>query len=1040
MGRITSNVGLITGIPITDTVNQLIAVAGVPRDLLLSRTQGLQEQQFAINSLSTRILGLQFELNKLKVSSPYEARTVTSQNEETLTATLANNGKPSFGTYQVRPVQTATAQQLISQRFEDLDDIQSTGAFNFGFGGFVDKGISLEELNSGAGVERGQIKITDLSGNSAVIDLSLARSVDDVIDAINADTEINITASVDGDSFKLTDTIGGGGTLSVQEVASGNTAADLGLDGISTSSSVATGNDVFTLHSGTRLSTLNDSNGVRITDDTTDIDDLLITLADETTAGVDLSEATTLDDVINAINNDDDFTGKITAAISADGNRLELTDLTSGAGTFAVDNGVTGSAADDLGLKETENAGVITGSRLVSGLRDTLLSSLQGGEGVGTLGTISITDRNGTTDNTIDLSGAETLSDVIDLINGSSADVTASINSARNGIKITDNTGGTGNLTVANEDANNSADAFGIAVDAAQDLIESSSLGRQTLSEATLLSSLNGGLGITASDINITDSNGQSTSINLNASGSEAKTIGDVIDAINSAEIGVEASINSTGDGLYIADTVLGTQTLGISDVNGTLAADLNLTRASETIDIGGQDTQVIDGTSSFSVDLTDIDGSESSVSLASLNNGLGIDASDIKITDSSGTGITVLDLNGTDSGITTIGQLIDAINDRSSTGANITASINSSGTGILLRDNAGGSEDFLVEDVNGTAAADLKILSTDSTTTTINGTGLFEAQNTNQGALETVASRINELDAGVTASTFFDGIGYRLSLVVDQTGSANEILLDVGNSGFSFEETSKARDALLVLGEQQTVGSGVLISSPTNEFGEVIDGIDLTAIAASDDPVDVIVASTDEDFVSAVEGFVSAYNAIRSELDSFTDFNEDDLSTGLLFGTNEALRVDTELSRLLTNRYLGVGSIESLEEIGLSVDDQGHLQLDKAELKAAFADNPSGLESFFTDETNGVVAKFDQAIERLAGADNGALTNRTDTLQSTIDINQERIDRFNESLDRQRETLLLQFFELEQIIAGLQQSQTALAALQPLAPLASSG
>jgi len=1038
MGRITSNVGLITGIPITDTVDQLIQVAGTPRDLLLSRTQGLQQQQLAINSLSSRLLSLKFELNKLNVADPYESRTVVSQNEDVLTATLANNGKPAFGTYQVRPVQTATAQQLISQRFEDLDDIQNTGSFNFGFGGFVDKGISLDELNGGAGVQRGQIKITDLSGTSTVIDLSLARSVDDVIDSINADVTINVTASVDGDSFKLTDSIGGGGTLSVQEVAGGDTAADLGLSGISTSSSEATGTDVFSLYVGTKLSTLNDGNGIRITDNTTDLEDLVITLADETSANVDLSGATTLDDVIDAINDQVDLTGKITAAISADGNRLELTDSTSGAGTFAVTNGTIGSAADDLGLTETADTGVITGARLVSGLRDTLISSFNGGAGLGTLGTISITDRDGTTDNAIDLSGAETLSDVVDLINASSADVTASINTARNGIQITDNTSGTGNLTVANADANNSADAFGIVVDAAQSAVDSGTLGRQTLSEATLLSDLNGGLGITASDISITDSNGQTTSIDLNPTGAEAKTIGDVIDAINATTIGVTASINETGDGVLITDTALGSQTLGISDVNGSLAADLNLTRASKTIDINGQDTQVIDGTSSFSVDLSDIDGSAGSISLSSLNDGQGIDSSDILITDSNEKSIA-LDLNGADSGITTVGQLIDLINEKATAqGAGVTASFNSSGTGILLTDTAGGSENLVVEDLNGTAAADLKILSTDTTTTTINGSGLFASQSASQGALKAVASRINDLDAGVTASTFFDGVGYRLSLVVDQTGSANEILLDVSDSGFSFEETSKARDALLILGEQQTAGSGVLISSPTNDFGEVIEGVDLTAAAASETPIDVTVASTDEDFVSAVEGFVSAYNAIRTELDSLTEFNEDDLTTGLLFGTNEALRVDTELSRLLTDRYRGVGSFQSLEAIGLSVDDEGKLQLDKSELKEAFADNPSGLRSFFTDENNGLVAKFDQAIERLAGEENGLLGNRNDSLQATIDTNQERIDRFNESLERQRETLLLQFYQLEQVIAGLQQSQTALASLSPLAPLGS--
>jgi len=1036
MGRITSNIGLITGIPITDTVDQLIAVAGAPRDILLSRTQGLQQQQLALGTLSTRLLSLQFELNKLKVSDPFEARTVTSQNEDSLTAALANDGQAALGTYQVRPVQTATAQQLISQRFENLDDIQSTGTLDFGFGGFVDKGISLDELNSGAGVARGEIRITDLGGNSAVIDLSLARSVDEVLDAINADTTINVIASADGDRFTLTDNVGGGGTLAVQEVAGGTTAANLGLDGISTTSSAATGADVFTLYTGTKLSALNDGNGVRITDDTTDIDDLTITLADNTSAGVDFSGATTLEDVINAINNDADFTGKVTAAISADGNRLELTDLTSGAETFAVTNGVTGSAADDLGLTTAASGGVITGNRLVSGLRDTLISSLSGGQGLGTLGEIAITDRAGGSD-TVDLSSAETLSDVVDLINASSTAVTASINTARNGVTIADSSSGSGNLIVANNDANNTADAFGIAINAAQASIDSGTLGRQTLSEATLLADLNGGAGITPSDISITDSNGQSTSIDLNTAGSEAKTIGDVLDAINAATIGVTASINATGDGILLTDTALGTQTLGVTDLNGTLAADLNLTRASTTIDLNGTETQVIDGTNTFSVDLSDLDGSASSISLSSLNGGAGIDASDIKITDSSGSGITVLDLNGADAGITTIGQLIDAINDRASTGANVTASINSSGTGILLSDNAGGSENLIVEDVNGTAAADLKILSTDTTTTTIDGVGLFSTQSGSQGALELVADRINDLDSGVTASTFFDGIGYRLSLVVDQTGSANEILLDAGVSGFVFEETSQAQDALLVLGEQ-TAGSGVLVSSPTNDFDGIIGGVNLTAVAASDTSVDVTVASTDADFIDAVEGFVDAYNAIRSELDDLTDFNEDDLTTGLLFGTNEALRVDTQLSRLITDRYFGVGGVESLQEIGLSVDDKGKLQLDVAELKEAFADNPNGLRTFFTDDTNGLVAKFDQAIERLAGADNGLLGNRNDSLQATIDTNQDRIDRFNESLDRQREVLLLQFFQLETVISELRQSQTALSALVPLAPLVS--
>jgi len=1038
MGRISSNVGLITGFQITDTVDQLMQISAVPRDRLATRTQGLQSQQLAISSLSSRLLSIKFSLNNLNVSSAYEGREVSSSDPEVLTATLASGGNPTVGSFDLRPLQTASSQQLLSQRFEDIDGDLGTGTLSFGFGGFLDQGISLDELNDGAGVARGQIKITDRDGASSVIDLTAIRTVDDVIETINSDTTVNVTAVVAGDAIKLIDNTSGAGTLSVQEVSTGTTAVDLGLAGISTSLAEATGADVFRLHSETKLSVLNDGNGVNINDDLVNVDDLSITLLDGTIDGVDLSGATTLAEVVDAINNDTGLTGKITAEISSDGHRLQLNDLTSGGGSFSVSNGLTGSAADDLGLTIAAVGTTITGERLVSGLSDTLLSSLRGGQGIGSLGQIAITDRNGG-NHIVDLSASETLSDVIDLINASSADVVAAINNSRGGITITDTSGGTGNLTVANNDGTNTADALSVAVDSAQNSVDSGTLYRQTFSRSTLLSSLNGGTGATLGDISITDTNGKSLGIDLNASGDEAKTVGDVIDKINAAAtgvnpLGVEAKINDTGDGLIIVDTAGGSSTLGIQDLSGTVAESLNLTRASTTVDINGTPTSVIDGASRFSVDLAGLDASATSIELASLNGGAGVAAGDFTITDSDGV-TTAIDFNGADAGISTIGQLIDTINNRAAAGqANVTASINSSGSGILLTNNASGSGNLIVKDINSSTAADLKIEG--ESTDTIDGSGLFSTQSANQSVLNKLADRINDLDAGVTAATVFDGIGHRISLTVDQSGKGNELLLDPGTSILEFEQIAEAQDALLVLGEQSAPGSGVLISSSTNDFEDLIDGVNLSVLSESPTAVTVTVDSTDAPVIEAVEEFVSAYNALREELDELTVFDEETLTTGLLFGTNEALRVETELSRLVTDRHLGLGEYETLAEIGVSVDENGKLNLDQEKLQQAFADNPSGLQNFFSDSSIGVVAKFNSTIDRLADVDNSLLTNRGDALQATIDSNERRIEQLNESLDRQRERLLLQFFQLEQVIAGLQENLASLQSLQPLAPL----
>lgn len=436
MGRITTNVGLISGLNIKEIVDQLIDISAIPRNNLQARTQGLQNQQLAIGSLSAKLLSIQFNLGKLAGTTLYDAKKATSSDSTTLSASVANAAQAVSGTYSFTPVRTASAQQLVSQRFSSADATFAAQSFSFRKGGVVDKGISLDELNGGLGVRLGEIRITDKGGASAVIDLRFATTVDDVLNAINSNTTVNVTAEANGDGIQLVDNTGQAGTLSVQEVNNGQTAADLGLLGISAAggATVATGNDVFWLHDRTPLARLNDGNGVYFTHGTSAVDDLVFHFADESgPIGLDLSGAETLGDVVERINNSEELAGKVTAAIAADGNRLELTDLTVGTGTFTVANGVLGTAADDLGLSVAATGNTITGARLTSGLRDTLLASVNGGRGIETFGNLEITNRSGV-QSVIDLTGVETLGELVTAINVQAAGVTAAISTNRSGM------------------------------------------------------------------------------------------------------------------------------------------------------------------------------------------------------------------------------------------------------------------------------------------------------------------------------------------------------------------------------------------------------------------------------------------------------------------------------------------------------------------------------------------------------------------------------------------------------------------------------
>ncbi|MCC6493325.1 MAG: flagellar filament capping protein FliD [Pirellulales bacterium] len=1037
MGRITSSVGLITGLDIDGTVKQLMAVAARPRDLLKSRNEALKQEQTALDTLGSRLLAFQFAVNKLKSTSVFTSRQVASSNKDLLQASLPASGTPAVGAFQVRPVQVASAQQLISQAFDSSTASLGSGTFSFRYGGFLDKGASLDQLNGGAGVPRGKIRITDRNGDSAVVDLTFARTVDDVLAAINTTADVAVTASTSGDAFVLTDSSGGAGNLVVQEVAGGTTAAGLGLAGISVAAAQATGGDVYRLAGATKLTALNDGLGVHTTRE--GVTDLDITLSDGTALAIDLHDLTTLDDVLAQINAADP--ARLSAAISADGNRLALTDLSGGAGSFAVANGAASRAATDLGIENTAAGATLSGERLIAGLRDTLLASLNGGQGLGALGQISITDRSGGVA-TIDLAAAETLGDVIELINGSAADVAAAVNQARNGLTIIDQSGGSGNLIIADADAAETAAKLGIAINQAAAAVNSGALKRQTIGEATLLSSLNGGKGVSVGDIQIVDSAGVRKAADLNPLGAEVQTVGDVIDAINALDNGVEARINDAGDGILLVDTAGGTGALGVKDLSGNIAQSLNLTRTSKTIDLEGAPTQVVDGTTSYSIDLDDLDVSSDAVTLASLKGGAGIARGDVLITDSTGQRSLALDLNGADAGITTIGQLIDAINAKAASGGvGVAARLNDAGNGIYLEDTAGGPKKLTVADRNSTAAADLKIAGEAKLVggkQVINGAGAFSSTSALQTGLGALAAQINNLGAGVTASTVFDGAGYRLSLAVNATGAANELLIDAQDSGLVFHEVAQARDAALLYGNGGATGGGILVSSPDNTFEGAVGGVDLTVAGASETPLTVTVQQTDADLVKAVQDVVDAYNALRSDLGKLTSFDAETATTGLLFGTSEALQIDSRLSRALTDRYAGLGSLESLTEIGLSVDADGKLELNKSKLQSAFAKNPEEVQKFLATPTTGVVAKISAAVDRLAGAENSMLSSSSDSLQDSIAANEDRLERFSSQLEKQQERLLAQFYQLESIIAKLQQSQTTLAALQPVAPLGS--
>jgi flagellar hook-associated protein 3 FlgL len=177
----------------------------------------------------------------------------------------------------------------------------------------------------------------------------------------------------------------------------------------------------------------------------------------------------------------------------------------------------------------------------------------------------------------------------------------------------------------------------------------------------TLVSSLNGGAGITPGSISVSDRTGNTASILVNST----DTVGNLISRINSAGVNVTASINSNGNGLQLVDnsTVI-TQSMTVSEVSGgSTAMELGI--------LGKRD-----GTLSGS-DLNPT--MTSSTLISNLDGGNGLTLNDINIVNGTASGAITL------SSATTLGDIINLINNA---GSNVTASINSAGNSLQITSN----------------------------------------------------------------------------------------------------------------------------------------------------------------------------------------------------------------------------------------------------------------------------------------------------------------------------------------------------------------
>ncbi|YCI82875.1 flagellar filament capping protein FliD [Enterobacteriaceae bacterium] len=278
------------------------------------------------------------------------------------------------------------------------------------------------------------------------------------------------------------------------------------------------------------------------------------------------------------------------------------------------------------------------------------------------------------------------------------------------------------------------------------------------------------------------------------------------------------------------------------------------------------------------------------------------------------------------------------------------------------------------------------------------------------------MADAINHSDdnPGVTATLVKTGDTTTLMMTSDETGQASAFSLSsTGNASLDSclsakKDVSTAQDAVIYLGNDAT---GTKIVNSSNTFDDLIPGASITFTEVPDDgkPVTLKISQDEGTSEQKVQSFVDAYNSLVDTLDDLTDIGSDGSSGGAFAGDAGLRSLANQLGNTVHGDYNGA----SLIDYGITLDTNGHLQIDSEKFDAGMKKNPEGLTDIFVGDDS-MVAQIDNLMDTYLDSSSGIITKRqraiteqqdqisdqTKQLQETYNTNYERyVDEWTATL-----------------------------------------
>ncbi len=284
--------------------------------------------------------------------------------------------------------------------------------------------------------------------------------------------------------------------------------------------------------------------------------------------------------------------------------------------------------------------------------------------------------------------------------------------------------------------------------------------------------------------------------------------------------------------------------------------------------------------------------------------------------------------------------------------------------------------------------------------------------------SLESLASAINAAGDGVQATIVNVGStsspDYRLSLTSTELG-ADSIQLTAGSQPL-LDTLSTGTDA------KYTLNSGTSDSTQVQSTSSQVTlapGLTVNLLQQTTSPVTIAVSTSYTGLQSALSTFTTDYNAAVSALSAQYGQNG-----GALQGQSIVYQLSGVLNSISQyNSSSGSGSVGSLNDLGISINQSGVLSFDASTFSAA---NPADVQQFLGNATSsGFLQAANNTLTSVTDPSTGILQTADDSIQTDITNENNYIAQEQVRISSLQTTLTQQLSAADAAIATLQSQNT---------------